>query len=79
MELQVRTQLSDEFKKKELDLRQQVTNEANEKAERNSAELQIKLAAHAKELKASREDERDMPGTEDGIADMRNAICAISK
>jgi hypothetical protein len=58
IELQVRTQLSEEFKRKELDLRQQVTNEANEKAERNSAELQIKLEAQAKELKASRENER---------------------
>ncbi len=58
IELQVRTQLSEEFRRKERDLRQQVRNETNEKAERNSAELQIKLEAQAKELKASRENER---------------------
>src|SRR5438552_12339865 len=58
IELQVRTQLSEEFKKKETDLRKQLAKEAAEKEERNSAELQIKLEAQTKELKASRENER---------------------
>ena len=58
IELQVRKQLSEEFKNKEAELRRQLAKEASEKAERNSAELQIKLEAQAKELKASRENER---------------------
>ena len=49
IELQVRTELSDEFKNKEAELRRQLAKEANDKAERNSAELQIKLEAQAKE------------------------------
>jgi hypothetical protein len=58
MELQVRTQLSDEFKEKEADLRQQLTNEATKRAEHSSAELQIKLEAQARELSEAREHER---------------------
>ena len=58
IELQVRQQLSEEFKKKESELRRELSKAAAEKAERNSAELQIKLEAQAKELKASRENER---------------------
>src|SRR5438309_7061496 len=58
IELQVRKQLSEEFKKKEGELRRQLSKEAAEKAERNSAEFQIKLDAQAKELKTSRENER---------------------
>jgi len=58
IELQVRTQLSDEFKKKETELRQQLAKEASEKAERNSVELQIKLEAQAREPKEARDNER---------------------
>lgn len=58
IELQVRTQLSEEFKKKEAELRRQLTKEAAEKADRNSVELQIKVDAQAKELKEAREHER---------------------
>lgn len=58
IELQVRTQLSDEFKKKEADLRQQLTKQAAENTERTSAELQSKVDAQAKELKEAREHER---------------------
>src|SRR5438552_5257449 len=58
IELQVRTQLSDEFKKKEAELRRQLAKEANDKAERNSAELQAKVEAQAKELKEARNNER---------------------
>jgi len=58
IELQVRQQLSEEFKKTEDELRRQLSKEASEKAQHNSAELQIKLEAQAKELKASRENER---------------------
>jgi hypothetical protein len=57
LELQVRKQLSEEFKEKEAELRQQLTKEAAERADRNSAELQIKLEAQAKELKESRDNE----------------------
>jgi hypothetical protein len=58
IELQVRTQLSEEFKKKEGELRRQLSQEATEKAERNSAELQSKVEAQAKELKEARDKER---------------------
>lgn len=58
LELQVRKQLSEEFKNKEANLRRELTKEAAEKAERNSAELQIKLEAQAKELKEARDNER---------------------
>src|SRR5204862_4674372 len=58
IELQVRTELSDEFKKKEAELRRQLAKEANDKAERNSAELQAKVEAQAKELKEARDQER---------------------
>jgi hypothetical protein len=60
IELQVRTELSDEFKKKEADLRKQLAREAAERAERNSAELRIKLEAQAKELKEARDNERGL-------------------
>jgi hypothetical protein len=43
IELQVRRQLSEEFKKKESELRQQLAAEAVDKAERDSAELRVKL------------------------------------
>src|SRR5437773_165318 len=58
IELQVRTELSDEFKKKEAELRRQLAKEANDKAERNSVELQIKLEAQTKEVKEARDNER---------------------
>src|SRR5436309_1246083 len=58
IELQVRTELSGEFKKKEAYLRQQLAREAIEKAERSSAELQTKVEAQAKELKEARDNER---------------------
>jgi hypothetical protein len=58
IELQMRTQLSDEFKKKEAELRQQLTKEAAERADRNSAELQIKFEAQGRELKQARDNER---------------------
>jgi hypothetical protein len=57
IELQVRMQLSDEFKKKEADLRQELAKEIAERAERNSAELQMRVEAQAKELKESRDNE----------------------
>src|SRR6059058_3375742 len=60
IELQVRTELSDEFKKKEAELRRQLVKEANDKAERNSAELQAKVEAQAKELKETRNNERTL-------------------
>src|SRR5205823_6093602 len=52
IELQVRKQLSEEFKKKESELRRELSREAAEKAERSSVELQAKVEAQAKELKA---------------------------
>ena len=58
IELQVRTQLSEEFKKKEGELRRELSKEAAEKAERNSVELQAKVEAQAKELKEARDQER---------------------
>ena len=58
IELKVRRQLSDEFEKKEADLRQQLIKEASERAERKSVELQMKVEAQAKELKESRDNER---------------------
>src|SRR5438552_15598037 len=58
IELQVRTQLSEECKKKEAALRRQLTKEAAEKADRDSAELQSKVDAQAKELKEARDNER---------------------
>src|SRR6266550_2089758 len=58
IELEVRKQLSEEFKKKESELRRQLTKEAADKADRNSTELQIKLEAQARELKEAREHER---------------------
>jgi len=60
IELQVRTELSDEFKKKEAELRRQLAKEANDKAERNSAELQAKVEAQARELKETRNNERTL-------------------
>src|SRR2546430_9734026 len=60
IELQVRTELSDEFKKKEAELRRQLAKEANDKAERNSAELQTKVEAQARELKETRNNERTL-------------------
>ncbi len=58
IELQVRTQLSEEFKKKEAALRRQLTKEAAEKADRDSTELQSKVDAQAKELKEAHDNER---------------------
>src|SRR5204862_303837 len=46
--LQVRTEFRDESKKKEAELRRQLPKEANDKAERNSVELQAKVEAQAK-------------------------------
>src|SRR6266513_1893412 len=58
IELQVRKQLSEEFKKKESELRRELSKEAAEKAERSSVELQAKVEAQAKELKEARDQER---------------------
>jgi hypothetical protein len=58
IELQMRKQLGEEFKRKEAELRQQLTKEAAEKADRNSAELQNKVDVQARELKESRDNER---------------------
>jgi hypothetical protein len=58
IELQVRKHLSEEFKKKEADLRQQLAREAVEKVERSSAGLQMKVEVQAKELKEARDNER---------------------
>jgi hypothetical protein len=58
IELQVRMQLSNEFKKKEADLRQDLAKEAAERNQRNSGELEVKLEAQAKELKELRDNER---------------------
>src|SRR5947208_16280662 len=60
IELQVRTERREEVKKKEGELLRELNKEASELAERTSAELQIKLEAQANELKASRENERDL-------------------
>jgi hypothetical protein len=58
IELQIRAQLNAEFNAKEAKLRQQLTKEAAEKADRDSVELQTKLEAQAKELKEARDYER---------------------
>jgi len=58
IELQVRKQLSEEFKRKEGELRRELSKEAAEKAERSSVELQAKVEAQAKELKEARDQER---------------------
>jgi len=58
IELQVRKQLSEEFKKKESELRRELSREAAEKTERSSVELQAKVEAQAKELKEARDQER---------------------
>jgi hypothetical protein len=58
IELQVRMQLSNEFKKKEADLREDLAKEAAERNQRNSGELEVKLEAQAKELKELRDNER---------------------
>src|SRR5205823_3138466 len=58
IELQIRNRLTDEFKKKEADLRQELKKKIAETAERGSAEVQVKLEAQAKELKESRDNER---------------------
>src|SRR5438477_5973821 len=57
IELHLRAALSEEFNRKEADLRQQLAKDAVEKAERSSAELQMKVEAQAKELKEARENE----------------------
>lgn len=57
-ELQIRAELNAEFTAKEAKLRRQLTKEAAEKADRDSAELHTKLEAQAKELKEAREYER---------------------
>jgi len=58
IELYLRAELSEEFSRKEADLRRELSKEAAEKTERNSAELQIRLEAQAKELKEARNNER---------------------
>jgi hypothetical protein len=58
IELQMRKQLTEEFERKESDLRQQLAKEATERTERNSAELQIKLETQTRELKEARKNER---------------------
>ena len=58
IELQVRKQLSEEFRRKESELRRELSKEAAEKAERSSVELQAKVEAQAKELKEARDNER---------------------
>jgi len=58
IELYLRAELSEEFNRKETELRQQLAREAVEKAERSSAGLQMKVEAQAKELKEARDNER---------------------
>jgi hypothetical protein len=58
IELYLRAELSEEFSRKEADLRQQLAREAADKAERSSAGLQMKVEAQAKELKEARDNER---------------------
>ena len=58
IELHLRAELSEEFSRKETELRQQLAREAVEKAERSSAEVQMKVEAQAKELKEARDNER---------------------
>jgi hypothetical protein len=57
IEWHVRTELNDEFKRRETELRKEVAREATEKAERNSAELQVKLETQTRELKEARDAE----------------------
>jgi hypothetical protein len=58
IELYLRAELSEEFSRREAELRQQLAKEATEKAERSSAGLQMKVEAQAKELKEARDNER---------------------
>src|SRR2546423_587589 len=58
IELQVRKQLSEEFRRKEGELRRELSKEAAERANRSSVELQTKVEAQAKELKEARDNER---------------------
>lgn len=58
IELHMRKQLSEEFKKKEADLRQALAKEIAERAERTSADLQVRFETQAKELKEARDNER---------------------
>jgi hypothetical protein len=58
IELYLRAELSEEFSRKEAELRQQLAREAVEKVERSSAGLQMKVEAQAKELKEARDNER---------------------
>src|SRR5689334_7775968 len=60
IELQVRTELNDEFERKAVVLRRQLAKEAAEKAERESTELQVKLEIQARELKEARDNERTL-------------------
>src|SRR6266513_1979020 len=58
IELQVRKQLSEEFRRKEGELRRELSKEAAERANRSSVELQTKVEAQAKELKEARDNEQ---------------------
>jgi hypothetical protein len=58
IELYLRAELSEEFSRKEAELRQQLAREAVDKVERSSAGLQMKVEAQAKELKEARDNER---------------------
>ncbi|HEY4281732.1 MAG TPA: DUF2130 domain-containing protein [Chthoniobacterales bacterium] len=60
IELNLRTELNDEFERKAAELRTQLLKEASEKAERTATELQVKLETQAKELKEARDNERDL-------------------
>jgi hypothetical protein len=60
LELQVRAELSEEFRHKQTEFRQQVAREIEEKAQLNAAELTVKLETQARELKEAREKEREL-------------------
>src|SRR5882762_832889 len=94
IELYLRAELSEEFSRKEADLRRQLAREAVEKAERSSAGLQMKVEAQAKELKEARDNERTLLRTkaelqeqaekaqleaERKLADEREKICKAAQ
>jgi hypothetical protein len=57
LELYVRAEISEEFRSKEIQLRDEVRKEATEKASQSAAELALKIETQAKELKEAREQE----------------------
>src|SRR5450755_3169291 len=57
LELQIRAELSENFRKKELDLRREIEREATESATRSASELRTKLEVQSTELQKAREQE----------------------